>query len=148
MLKRILLVGVVGCATDLATVAPVDPAARSDKERYVTDAECARIGGHIETEQTYAYLSHNPEIHPTPYRFCRIPSPKNEQPCGDDDDCAGGHCYCTGDLARPNPSDDPKLRSLDGTPGTGACYDGPRPHGSWYCMVEHGTIRLAGIIID
>lgn len=147
MLKRALVVVMVGCATEVATVAPVDPAARADKER-VTDEECEKLGGHIETEETYAYLSHDPEVHPAHYRICRIPSPKNEQACGDDSDCAGGRCYCTGSLARPNPSDDPKLQALDGTPARGTCYDGPRAHGIWWCLVEHGTVHLAGIIID
>ena len=88
----------------------------------ITDADCLARGGQIVTEQTYAHLRRGraPDELVAPFRICRIPSAKNDATCGGDGDCAGGRCYCTGALARPNPQDDPALRALDGTAGPAA----------------------------
>ena len=116
----------------------------------ITDDECVARGGKIVTEQTYAYLrrARAPDEPVTPFRICRIPSPKNGATCRDDVDCAGGRCMCTGALARPDPENDPALRALDHTPATGSCSDEPLPDGSWFCLVVNGTVHLNGIIVD
>ena len=116
----------------------------------LTDEQCVARGGHIETEQTDADLrgERSPDEPVTPFRICRIPSPRNGASCRGDADCAGGRCFCTGALSRPDPEDDPALRALDGTATTGRCSDKPLPDGSWFCLVEGGTVHLNGIIID
>ena len=126
-------------ATATATAAP-----------QISDDECRARGGQIVTEQTYAHLrrARRPDEPVTPFRICRIPSPKNGAACRGDADCAGGRCFCAGALARPDPGDDPALRALDGTAASGRCSDQPLPDGSWFCLVEDGTVHLDGIIID
>jgi hypothetical protein len=133
-----------------AVVANGQDAGSAAGDSMITDEECVARGGKIVTEQTYAHLSRrrDPDRPVHPFRVCRIPSPKNNATCRGESDCAGGRCYCTGALARPNPGDDPKLRALDGTPGTGQCSDEPVESGSWFCLVEGGKIQLSGIIID
>jgi hypothetical protein len=115
----------------------------------ITDDECRARGGTVVTEETYAHLRRaNPDAPVTPFRVCRIPSAKNGAACQGDGDCAGGRCFCTGALARPDPENDPALRQLDHTPATGRCSDEALPDGSWFCLVEGGTVRLNGIIVD
>jgi hypothetical protein len=116
----------------------------------ITDDQCTARGGKIVTEQTYAHLSarRDPNAPVRPFRICHIPSPKNGAVCRDETDCAGGRCFCTGALARPDPQSDPKLRALDGTQATGQCSDEPVPSGSWYCLVGNGKVQLSGIIVD
>jgi hypothetical protein len=114
----------------------------------ISDDQCIARGGHIETEQTYAHLGRRHDRPARPFRTCRIPSPKNGATCGDDDDCAGGRCFCTGALDRPDPADDSALLPLDGTVATGRCSDQPLPSGSWYCLVRRDHVMLHGIIID
>ncbi len=116
----------------------------------ITDDDCLARGGAIVTEETYAYLrrARAPSEPIAPFRICRIPSPKNGADCRADGDCAGGRCFCTGALARPDPENDPALRALDGTAATGRCSDQPLPDGSWFCLVEGGMVHLAGIIVD
>lgn len=114
----------------------------------ITDDECRRRGGRVITEQTYAYLNRRPNAHRTPFRACRIPSPRNGASCRGDDDCAGGQCLCTGALSRPDPEIDPALRAFDGTPATGRCSDEPLASGSWFCKVARGTVVLQALIID
>lgn len=130
----------------VAAPAPAPAAAPA----MITDDECRARGGTIVTEQTYAHLrrARSPDAPVTPFRICRIPSPKNDATCRGDGECAGGRCFCTGALARPNPADDPALRALDRTPATGQCSDRALPDGSWFCLVEDGTVRLDGIIVD
>ena len=102
-----------------------------------------------ETEQTYAYLSHDPAIHPKPYRTSAGSLRRRTTNRAATTLTLWWSLLLHEATSRaPNPSDDPKLRALDGTPGRGACHDGPMPHGSFYCTVKHGTIRLAGIIVD
>jgi hypothetical protein len=113
----------------------------------ITDEQCIARGGKIVTEQTYAHLRRR-ETPVTRFRICRIPSAKNGAACSGDRDCAGGRCFCTGALARPDPQSDPKLRALDGTAATGQCSDEAVPSGSWYCLVEGGKAELNGIIVD
>ena len=116
----------------------------------LTDEQCRARGGQIVTEETYAHLRHEgPRDQPvTPFRICRIPSPKNGASCRADADCAGGRCFCTGALARPDPENDPQLRALDGAAATGQCSDQPLPDGAWFCLVEGGHVHLNGIIVD
>jgi hypothetical protein len=126
-------------------------AASTDRDTsMITDEQCTARGGKIVTEQTYEHLRgrRDPGQPVTPFRICRIPSPKNGASCAGEKDCAGGHCFCTGALARPEPRNDPKLHALDGTVANGECSDEPIPSGSWYCLVEGGKVRLDGIIVD
>lgn len=115
----------------------------------ITDEECAARGGHVETQDTYAYLDRRRRDEPrTPFRVCRVPSPQNGQACSDESGCAGGRCWCVGALSRPNPQDDPTLVVLDGVAGLGRCDDRPIESGVWRCLVGGGVIHLHGIIVD
>jgi hypothetical protein len=136
--------------SSVAPVAQVAPVAGSAQPGLISDEECRARGGEIVTEQTYAHLRRAgaPGGPVTPFRVCRIPSANNDAACRGDADCAGGRCFCTGALARPDPSNDPALRALDGTAATGRCSDRPLPDGAWFCLVEAGTVHLAGIIVD
>lgn len=70
--------------------------------------------------------------------------------CRGDADCNGfgAWCLCTGELARPNPDDDPALRARDGSAATGVCSQGALSRGVWYCLVEDGSAHLSGVIVD
>lgn len=116
----------------------------------ITDEECVAKGGRVITEQTYAHLDRrrDPSEPVTPFRICKVPSPKNGAACGDAADCAGGRCWCAGALDRPNPANDPALAALDGTAATGTCSDEPIPSGEWRCLVVGGKVVVHGIIVD
>ncbi len=125
--------------------------ADSDGRELITEDECRRRGGQVMTEQTYAHLRrrHRPGSESTHhFSICHYPAKENGQSCGNDSDCGGGHCFCTGKLDRPNPGDDPELRVLEGKPAKGICSDEPIPDGEWRCLIKNGKIELSGIIID
>jgi hypothetical protein len=132
-----------------ATAAPPVTAAPTAPV-LITDEECLASGGEIVTEHTYADLRHASETPIEPFKICHHPSPKNGAPCRDSDECAGGSCYCTGELSGPDPADRAggALLARDGTPGLGVCADRPIPSGSWYCLVVHGAVHLHGVIVD
>lgn len=117
----------------------------------ITDEECLARGGRIETEQTEARLRRRPprpgEV-VRPYRVCRVPSAENGRACSSSVGCGLGRCRCEGELARPDPANDPELQRRDGTRGTGVCSDAPLESGTWWCLVEDGKVVLHGIIID
>lgn len=131
------------------TTAPNPPPAPAPPT-LITDAECLAKGGQIWTEQTWAHLDRrrDPDHTPAPFRVCHVPSPKNGAACTGEADCAGGRCWCTGPLDRPDPQRDPALAALDGSPATGRCDDEPIPSGEWRCLVVDGKAVLHGIIVD
>ncbi|HEY4181024.1 MAG TPA: hypothetical protein VGM90_29475 [Kofleriaceae bacterium] len=144
MWKRLLAAFLKICAA-IAAKAPASPPAASG---MITDDQCIKQGGHIETEDTYAYENwRDPEIPRTRYRVCRYPSKTNGKVCTSSSQCEG-HCRCTGALARPEPDNDPALTKFNRTKGKGVCSDAHLTPGTWYCLVEQGTILLQGIIID
>lgn len=116
----------------------------------ITDEECLARGGTIETELTYEHLRRRePRAPMQPFRICRIPSPRNGDDCRDDADCAGGRCFCTGDLGGPNvASRRPELLTRDGQAAVGRCSDARLQSGSWFCLVDEGRVVIHGIIID
>ncbi|HEY1555087.1 MAG TPA: hypothetical protein VGF94_09670 [Kofleriaceae bacterium] len=140
---RWVIAAIVACGGRHAAPAPAGAP-------LVTDDECRARGGEIVTQDTYADLrrSRAPSEHVAPFRICRFASAKNDRACRSDGDCAGGRCFCTGALGRPDPDNDPALRALDGTTATGQCSDRALPDGSWFCLVEGGKVHLAGIIVD
>ena len=134
-------------APTAATVATPPPTA--PQPALITDEQCIAKGGRVITEQTYAHLNRRERDEPvTPFRICKVSSPKNGETCKGDEDCAGGRCFCQGALSRPNPMNDPALAPLDHTPGEGRCSDEPVPSGDWFCLVSGGQINLHGIIVD
>jgi len=153
-MRRILIVFIVACGSQQAPLpapAPVHVDAGVDAglaPGMITDDDCFARGGHIDTEQTYAHLRRARTGPIAPFRICRIPNPADGKTCSGDNDCNGARCMCQGALARPDPDNDPALRKLDGTAGTGVCSEQALPDGSWFCMVEDGKIHLNGIIID
>jgi hypothetical protein len=146
---------VSGSATESASA---DPAAGAGADAVgaaapamISDEECVARGGKIVTESTYAHLRRHadPDVPPTPFSICHFPSPKNGLACGDERDCSGGHCFCTGELSGPDVlRRHPALESLDGTAGAGVCSDEPVASGAWFCMVSGGKIRFHGLIVD
>lgn len=117
----------------------------------ITDQECLVHGGRIATEQDEAYLRRRPprpgEL-ARPYRVCRIPAPENGRTCASSGECGLGRCRCEGELARPDPANDPALRALDGTAAAGRCSDTALPSGCWWCLVEDGRVVLHGVVFD
>jgi len=145
----------LACTADAPLAAPASEApppapAPAAEPALITDEECLARGGHVVTEETYAYLDrrHDPDAPRQHFRICRVDSPKNGAACSGEADCQGGRCWCTGALSRPNPGDLPELRALDGQPATGVCSDRPIPSGEWRCLVEGGKANIHGIIVD
>ncbi len=98
-----------------------------------------------------SYRRPPPEGEPeaTTDRVCLRPSDGGKT-CSSGASCLSGFCLCTGNLARPDPENDPALDKLDGTRATGVCKDEADTlfPGAWWCLVEDETIHLQGVIID
>lgn len=132
-----------------AVALPTEPPVAPPAPALISDEECVAKGGQVVTEETYAYLDRRHRDEPrTPFRICHYPSPKNGEACRKEADCAGGRCFCTGPLDRPDPQRFPELRALEGQEVTGRCSDSPLPSGEWHCLVSDGKARLQGIIVD
>jgi hypothetical protein len=161
-----LSIATVACATQQGQVAhgqitPTAPpsiampdaaAPSSYSPALISDEACIAGGNRVVTrvfQRNYRSPWREGEPDERTDRVCLRPS-DGRKTCSSAGDCFSGRCRCTGDLARPEPENSPALQKLDGTRATGVCMDEAESllPGTWWCLVQDGTIHLQGIIID
>ncbi len=161
--RRVVAVAIatVACATQQGQVAHGHsvampdagaPSGSSYSPALISEEDCIAGGDRVVTrtlQRSHRLPRHDGEPDVFTDRVCLRPSDGGKT-CSNAGDCFSGRCRCTGDLARPEPENSPTLLKLDGTRATGVCMDEAEslPGGTWWCLVQGGTIHLQGIIID